>query len=368
MTDLAVVNLDTGEIVDRDTGEVIDRSQIRFATVAVRDLTPQKHNTRTASESLIETIRQDGLHEPLTVSPSLTITGGHRRYRAVQILGWETVPVIIDERLGSDEEYAVRTELTLNEEREPFTALERAELARRLEVLVHGPAAKARQEASQAQPGNDLASKSRTENGGGPQEPPPFGNGKARDAAAREAGMSPTTYRRITTVRNATKDDTLPDDVRAVAAQALQDIEAGGAIAPAYDKVRQAKKDSRPANGWTPSAERAEQIRALAAKALSTRQIAERIGIGEPRIRVICKAEGIEVPADKIIGRTRRHDPNRILFQTVHALEGVRDSLNLVDWDAVDWDSHPVKDWVDSLTASIKSLNQMRNKVKEQTQ
>lgn len=230
MTDLAVVNLDTGEIVDRDTGEVIDRSQIRFATVAVRDLTPQKHNTRTASESLIETIRQDGLHEPLTVSPSLTITGGHRRYRAVQILGWETVPVIIDERLGSDEEYAVRTELTLNEEREPFTALERAELARRLEVLVHGPAAKARQEASQAQPGNDLASKSRTENGGGPQEPPPFGNGKARDAAAREAGMSPTTYRRITTVRNATKDDTLPDDVRAVAAQALQDIEAGGAI------------------------------------------------------------------------------------------------------------------------------------------
>jgi hypothetical protein len=112
-------------------------------------------------------------------------------------------------------------------------------------------------------------------------------------------------------------------------------------------------------------AERVVQITAAASEGLSSRQIADRLGLGFEQVRAISKRNQIEVPADAVVGNTRRIDSNRIANETVTTLEGVAMSLRLVD--PADLDATECEEWVISLGESLKVLTRFRNQLKEMT-
>lgn len=111
---------------------------------------------------------------------------------------------------------------------------------------------------------------------------------------------------------------------------------------------------------------RQEAIAEMAASNYSTRQIAARIGLGTDRVREIAKAAGIKVPADAVMGRQRQHDSNRIVSQTVSALEGLAIGAGLVNLD--DLEEAEIANWAASLTDSLRILNRLNRQLKEMTQ
>ena len=89
---------------------------------------------------------------------------------------------------------------------------------------------------------------------------------------------------------------------------------------------------------------------------MSSQQIGDRLGIGVHQVRDIASEHGIVIPADVVVGRTRRPDANRIVRQTAHALEGLAMSVQLAD--PADLDPTETAEWTASLARSIRVLGQ----------
>lgn len=113
-------------------------------------------------------------------------------------------------------------------------------------------------------------------------------------------------------------------------------------------------------------AERVEQIVAAAAEGLHSRQIASRLGIGLQQVRNLIRRNAIDVPADQVIGRSRHLDSARIVSETANTLEGVANSLRLVDFD--DLDVAETEDWATSISDSLRALTRFNKRLKEMTQ
>ncbi|MGF9644077.1 ParB N-terminal domain-containing protein [Paenibacillus sp. MABNS29] len=84
-------------------------------------------------EELAQDIEQNGLINPIVVTPDYQLIAGERRLRAHQYLKREQVTVRIMEI--SDVEHQLRLEISENEHRKEFTFSERVEWARRLEEV-----------------------------------------------------------------------------------------------------------------------------------------------------------------------------------------------------------------------------------------
>jgi ParB-like chromosome segregation protein Spo0J len=104
--------------------------------------------------------------------------------------------------------------------------------------------------------------------------------------------------------------------------------------------------------------ERASKIRDLAAQGYSSRQMPEIVGVKFQSIREIARAFDIEIPADKAIGRSRLHDSNRIVQETVNALAGLAMGVDLIKYD--DLDTGQVGHWATSLKESWGALDKFR--------
>ncbi len=92
-------------------------------------------------EGLARSINELGLLHPIVVRPDGTLIAGERRLRAVQMLGWQDVPVTM-----VDLEDVVRGEFAENTIRKDFTITEALAIAEALEPMERA-AAKERQEA-----------------------------------------------------------------------------------------------------------------------------------------------------------------------------------------------------------------------------
>lgn len=114
-----------------------------------------------------------------------------------------------------------------------------------------------------------------------------------------------------------------------------------------------------------PRRRKAERIAELAADGVSSRQMAEALGISDETIRNIAREFDVEIPADKIIARTRRPDSNRIVTQTVDTLSSLVLGLDLVDYDDIDLTE--VGQWVTSMDESFRALNRFKNQLKKVT-
>lgn len=109
-----------------------------------------------------------------------------------------------------------------------------------------------------------------------------------------------------------------------------------------------------------------ERIRELAASGYTSRQIEKAVGLDQEQVAWRVKRFSIDVPADRVVGRTLRHDSNRIIRETVATLEGVAMGIELVDIDTLD--QSEIQNWTDSLTASIRALNRLNRQMKEKVQ
>lgn len=105
------------------------------------------------------------------------------------------------------------------------------------------------------------------------------------------------------------------------------------------------------------------RIAEMAASGHTRDQIAREVGMTTEGIRNGAQQRGIDIRADRVVGRTRRLDTNRIIRQSVLDLEGIVASLALINRD--DIDPEEAQTWVDSLNQSIKALSKARTAIKE---
>lgn len=113
-------NLDA---VDDLSGPV---TEIPIARIEPNPYQPRSAILARPLRDLVESIRENGLLQPLVVRPSGTgwhVVAGERRFRAVSELGWEHVPVIIREL--TDEQMLVLA-LVENLQREDLSPIEEA--------------------------------------------------------------------------------------------------------------------------------------------------------------------------------------------------------------------------------------------------
>lgn len=101
--------------------------------------------------------------------------------------------------------------------------------------------------------------------------------------------------------------------------------------------------------------DRRERLRDLAAEGYSTRQIATEIGVLESTVKVIAKQEAIDIPADRIIGKTKRHDANRIIGQMVSDAENLCADVDLIDFEQID--GAQLSAWIESFQVSRRALS-----------
>ena len=111
------------------------------------------------------------------------------------------------------------------------------------------------------------------------------------------------------------------------------------------------------------AARRRELVGAFAASGMSSRQIGERLGIGDDRVRQLAREHGIGIRADAVLGRTRRPDSGRIVRETVHALEGLVMGVELADPAGLD--PAEAAAWAASMTRSIRALSKFVRQMKE---
>lgn len=120
----------------------------------------------------------------------------------------------------------------------------------------------------------------------------------------------------------------------------------------AYELQRELKKLDKSKAGVR---RRRERMKEMAGAGHTSRQIAAELGLSEEGCRGTMRELGIDVPADRAVGRIHRHDGNRILERIVMDAENLTEAVNLIDFAAVDFER--VGEWVDSLMQSRKSLD-----------
>lgn len=307
---------------------------------------------------LAESIRERGLLHPIVLTPDMHLVAGQRRIEAVRLLGWDEIAYTIVRTLTTATSL-LKAERDENTCRKEMTPEERKVATDRL-LELEKPAAKDRQrDHGGTAPGKPNTSEPRLQS-----------EGRADDIAAKGAGWSRDSYRRATQVIEASEDESLPDDVRTVAKEARDAMNAGTlSVKGAAERVARKKVASaptKPKNQHEPERikARVEKATQMAAEGYTSRQIAEALGYSRTDTFTAFKRQhGIEVPADAVVGKTRHIDSNRVVSVTVTDLEGTVMGLKLVDFDALD--PEQIEGWTSSLTDSLRFLRQFVNQMKE---
>ncbi len=128
-------------------------------------------------DQLAADIKENGLIQPIVISPDNVLLCGERRLKACQALGWADIDATIQS--ATDARRALALEISENENRKSFTVSERLAYAAKLLPL-------AKEEARERQSGERASRESR---------------GKVRDIIARDVGFgSGVTYERARAV------------------------------------------------------------------------------------------------------------------------------------------------------------------------
>ena len=109
--------------------------------------------------------------------------------------------------------------------------------------------------------------------------------------------------------------------------------------------------------------QRADLIQKLAREGYSSRQMPSKVGITEQAIKDICRDFEIDVPADRVIGKSRRVNSNRVLSGVTESLSAAAYSLQQIE--PLDLDQEQAQEWVDSLTESLSAIRKALNPIKE---
>lgn len=115
-------------------------------------------------------------------------------------------------------------------------------------------------------------------------------------------------------------------------------------------------------------AERVAQISELSTSSLTASQIGAQIGIDERTVRNYANEAGITIQAEKVVGRARRLDPDRIVQSIVERVAyDIKSDSALSAVDLADLDPDRLEGWISSLADSITSLTTLKKRLKELT-
>lgn len=304
--------------------------------------------------SLAASIDELGLLNPITVTPDLRLIAGHRRLEACRLLGRPIIRACVVRDLDTAQLrlMAERDENVCRMEMRPSEA---ASLGLALEELER-PKAAERMTLGKLCPGSD--------------------GGKVNDIVGPAVGMSRETYRKAKNVLRAGRDgvDTdgspLPEPVAVAAREALAEMDASGKVSRAFKKLADAKAEQNPEASPAPSgktreavAQKVERARQLAATGHTSRQIAADLGLGFPRVREMCTQHSIEVPADSIVGKSRRIDAERVVEQTVSTLAALVQGLDLIEGQIGPLNAEKRQEWLQSLAPALTAINRLKKEL-----
>lgn len=286
---------------------------------------------------LVESIRRNGLLQPITITLDGHLICGARRLAAIRQLGWKTVNVWVrsgvSDRLGQ-----LLAEQDDNLLHKPLTQLEAAALYRELKALLT-EGATLRQEATRFQPAS-----SGEEDGAVKLTAPWAGSGEAAVQAAQmvTGRDSHTTMERIVRLEDLAADPTQPDTVRQRATEEVERIRAGGKVYPAHLRMNaelslaeldqlaadpaqpaELREQARAEAAGVRSAERdarAVELEHLAKDALARVQAAKKTGRKpRPRLTAVEPGEAVPYPLtvflaiwDDLAGWWSHHDPAEV--------------------------------------------------------
>lgn len=337
-------------------------------------------------QDLMDSIEDVGLLHPVTITSDSRLVAGQRRIEACRRLGWDSIQVRIAANL--DEAAALlRAERDENTCRKEMLPSEKAALGEAL-YAIHTAEAKQRQ-GTRTDLGQELRDAEGTKFG-----EPGSNQNKTRTKVGEALGMGGTTYGDLRQVYRLATDPDEEPEIRAIAQAGLDDIDRTGQIRNNADSVKakvRARREAQEAKAaalaepasdepkedaldpsWVPAGrdssptavqQRLKLIAHHAGRGLSSRQIAEIVEISDVRVREVARKHDIAIPADAVVGRQRRIDSNRVVRETVYALEGAAMSVQLVKPDELD--RSELTAWTESLTASIRTLNRLVRQLKE---
>ncbi|WP_370325369.1 ParB N-terminal domain-containing protein [Euzebya sp.] len=187
--------------------------------------------------TLVASIGQVGLLQPITISPDGTLICGARRLAAAKQLGLKRVNVWVRSGVSSPLEQLL-AEQHENTLRKPYSPREAAALYRELKALIGEDNAR-RQEASRFGGDGDPY-------GGANLAPPSDRKSRAQAAQLVTGRKSYTTLERIGELERLAADDDIPEDLRALAAEELDGIETDGKVYGHYQRVIAARDHTPP--------------------------------------------------------------------------------------------------------------------------
>lgn len=199
--------------------------QVRIDSIRVEDRARQQFRNIDSLAGSIETI---GLLHPIVVTSDLKLIAGGRRLEAVTALGWSRIPATIADNL-TEAAALLQAESDENAEREPLTLSEASALAKRIEDALK-PLAQGRQSPGVNQHTEVAA------NFAGTTEPRP------REVAAKAAGVSHETIRKVRHVEEVIESESTPEPVRELAKTALVQMNETGKADSGYRAVVDAER------------------------------------------------------------------------------------------------------------------------------
>jgi len=339
---------------------------------------------------LAASIVEVGLINPITLTRDGRLVAGQRRLEACRHLGWDLLPARFVDNLD-DATKLLRAELHENVCRKDMLPSEMASLGAALYEI---EAESARKRLHEAQ---DRGRSTRHGLEGSTRTPVQEERYKTVDAVGEALGIAGRTYQELRYVHEISTDLDAPEEQRLLAREALNAMDHGAGIAGEARRLRGKLRSNReaaeakaaalagpepepqPGNGAKTSqrgvkislqaAERRERMREMGRQGYSSSQIAQELGMHLGSVQHVVRKYGIDVLADRALGKSRRRiDPNRVVRETVHALEGLAMGVGLIIDDLNELDPAEVANWATSLTESIRTLNRFVRQIKEMAQ
>lgn len=173
-------------------------------------------------EALAKSIDREGLISAITVTSAGRLIAGERRLAAHRLLGRTHIPARVVDNVD-DAARLIRMERDENTQRKPMTPSELVALGRSLEMLER-PRAAVRQ-GTRTDLGRQLSGQQ-------------TGKLETREVVAGALGISPSSYERAKTVVEAANDPTATPEERAIAREAVKDMDETGLISPSFNRVK----------------------------------------------------------------------------------------------------------------------------------
>lgn len=338
-------------------------------------------------EALAKSIADVGLLNPITLTRDGRLVAGQRRLAACRHLGWDEVPARLVDSL-QDVAWLLRAERDENTCRKDMLPSELASLGAALEEMESAGALGRRRNGQE----RGRATRYSLDQGTGTPIQDSSKTGKVTAAVGEALGMAGRTYQELAYVHRIANGQDASEDERNLARHTLAEMDRRGMIAPPARRLRgclRAKHDAQRARAaadpepvqedpadddlWVPAlrdsrpssaAQRVNLIRHHAPRGYTAAQIGDRIGgLNAERVRQIAREHGIDLPGEQVMRGIKRINSNRVVRETVHALEGLAMGVQLVK--IADLDPAETHGWANSMTDSIRTLNRLIKSLKE---